>query len=361
MARTRGKSNRAGSAQASPGVAQRIRANRPQMSAAMDKIAALLLENPTAPLNLSITELAEQAGTSAATVTRFCRVIGYAGYVPLRVGVAADVGRGDANESWHTDIGRAFEPHDSGAEVVQALLNTHSRSLQATASSVDLEQFARIARRIATCQHLDIYGIGGSAGMATEMAMRLYRIGINVHAWPEVHVGLTSAAIQDGRSVAIGISNTGRTLETVQMLSQARSSGAFTVALTNRNDSPLAQLADEHLLTATPDEYLQPDELSAKHAQLFVLDLLYVLVAQQNFPRTTTKLAASAMAVLPHRRALRKQPVPVGAAAVEGAPQLARNQSSADPSRNAAPRQARNPRNPRHPTSGTLGKDVTHG
>jgi hypothetical protein len=147
----------------------------------------------------------------------------------------------------------------------------------------------------------------------------------------------------------------------VQMLSQARSSGAFTVALTNRNDSPLAQLADEHLLTATPDEYLQPDELSAKHAQLFVLDLLYVLVAQQNFPRTTTKLAASAMAVLPHRRALRKQPVPVGAAAVEGAPQLARNQSSADPSRNAAPRQARNPRNPRHPTSGTLGKDVTHG
>ena len=218
---------------------------------------------------------------------------------------------------------------------MQALLNTHSRSLQATASSVDLEQFARIAHRIATCEHLDIYGIGGSAGMATEMAMRLYRIGINVHAWPEVHVGLTSAAIQDGRSVAIGISNTGRTLETVQMLSQARSSGAFTVALTNRNDSPLAQLADEHLLTATPDEYLQPDELSAKHAQLFVLDLLYVLVAQQNFPRTTTKLAASAMAVLPHRRAVRKQPAPARSqrrgGRAEGRPQAEQSQHPAQP------------------------------
>ena len=303
-------SHRAGSADASPGVAHRIHAKRPQMSAAMAKIAALLLENPTAPLNLSITELAQQAGTSAATVTRFCRAIGYAGYVPLRVGVAADVGRGDANESWHTDIGRAFEPDDSAAQVVQALFNTHSRSLQATAASVDLEQFSRIAARIATCDHLDIYGIGGSAGMATEMAMRLYRIGINVHAWSEVHLGLTSAAIQDDRSVAIGISNTGRTQETVQMLSQARSTGALTIAMTNRDDSPLALLADEHLLTATPDEYLQPDELSAKHAQLFVLDLLYVLIAQQNFPRTTTKLAASAMAVLPHRRPLRKQADP---------------------------------------------------
>lgn len=295
-----------GPAQARAGVAHRISARRPQLSAAMDKIAVLLLAEPTAPLHLSITELAGQAGTSAATVTRFCRAIGYGGYVPLRVGVAADLGRGDANESWHTDIGRAFDPDDPAEAVLQALLDAHSRSLQATATSVDLDQLSRISARVATCAHVDLYGIGGSGFMATEMAMRLYRIGINVHAWSEVHLGLTSAAIQDDRSVAIGISNTGRTHETVQMLTQAKSTGAFTLALTNRTDSPLATVADEHVLTAAPDEYLRPDELSAKHSQLFVLDLLYVLTAQQNFPRTTTKLAASAMAVGPHRRSTRR-------------------------------------------------------
>jgi hypothetical protein len=51
-----------------------------------------------------------------------------------------------------------------------------------------------------------------------------------------------------------------------------------------------------------PDEYLQPDDLSAKHAQLFALDLLYLIVAQRNFARTATTLAASAAAVAPHRR-----------------------------------------------------------
>lgn len=50
------------------------------------------------------------------------------------------------------------------------------------------------------------------------------------------------------------------------------------------------------------ERFLQPDDLSAKHSQLFVLDLLYLLVAQQNFGRTTTTLAASALAVSPHRR-----------------------------------------------------------
>jgi len=127
------------------------------------------------------------------------------------------------------------------------------------------------------------------------------------------------------------------------MLSQARSTGAFTVAMTNRTDSTLAMLADEHLLTATPDEYLQPDELSAKHAQLFVLDLLYVLIAQQNFPRTTTKLAASAMAVLPHRRPLRK---PAGSGPLIPAGGDATDTRSSTPTSTPRP---------------TFGKDAPHG
>ena len=103
--------------------------------------------------------------------------------------------------------------------------------------------------------------------------------------------------------VAIAISNTGRTIETIEMLAQAKSSGAFTLAITSNADSPLAALADVHLVTVAPDEYLQPDDLSAKHAQLFALDLLYLIVAQRNFARTATTLAASAAAVAPHRRA----------------------------------------------------------
>ena len=93
-------------------------------------------------------------------------------------------------------------------------------------------------------------------------------------------------------SVAIGISNTGRTTETIEMLAPAKSSGAYTVAITSDAASPLARVADAHLITGAPEEYLQPDDLSAKHAQLFVLDLLYLIVAQRDFSRTTA-LAAS--------------------------------------------------------------------
>ncbi|GAA4166786.1 MurR/RpiR family transcriptional regulator [Gryllotalpicola daejeonensis] len=288
------------------GVSSRIQAALPEMSAAMAKIGALLLENPAAPLELSITELAERAGTSPATVTRFCRLIGYAGYPPLRVGAAADLGRSSA-ATWQSDIGRAFDPADSALEVLTALVSSHTAALQSTATQLDHAAAERAAAAIAGSGHVDIYGIGGSAGIATELQARLYRIGLNAHVWSEVHEGLTSAAIQGPGAVAVGISNTGRTGEMIEMLSLARSTGAFAVAITGNPESPLASVADVHLTAYAPDAYLQPDDLSAKHAQLLAIDLLYLLVAQQDFSRTTTTLAASAAAVAPHRRSLRSK------------------------------------------------------
>ena len=271
----------------------------------MAKIGAYLLEHPQAPLELSIMELAEQTKTSAATVTRFCRLLGYAGYVPFRVSIASDLGRSDARESWKADIGRAFGPDDSPRDVLSTLVNAHTRSLEETAAVMDLALMNKIARRIAMSSHVDIYGIGGSAVMAKELQSRLYRIGINAHHWSEVHAGLTSAAIQDSGTVAIGISNTGRTEETLQMLREAGEAGALTVALSNNPGSPLAESADASIITSVHEQFLQPDDLSAKHVQLLVLDLIYLLVAQVNFAKTTSKLAASAMAVSPHRRPTR--------------------------------------------------------
>lgn len=281
---------------------ERINSRLPQMPAAMTKIALLLLENPSAPLNLSITDLAKEAGASAATVTRFCRLLGYSGYIPFRVAVAADIGRGSALDSWRADVGRAFGPNDSAEQVLRTLLLSQTMSLQATADGIDLNQLSTVANTIAQCRHLDIYGIGGSGLMAEEMAGRLYRIGIPVHAWQEVHAALASAAIPRAGSVALAISNTGRTNETIEALSLARSSGAYTVAITGNLDSPLAAVTETHILAYASDGYLQPDDLAAKHAQLFVLELLYLLITQCNFSRSATMLAASAMAVSDHRQ-----------------------------------------------------------
>jgi DNA-binding MurR/RpiR family transcriptional regulator len=293
--------------------ATRIHAQLARMSPAMRKIAELVLADPAALLELSITDVASRAGTSASTVTRFCRLVGYSGYVQFRVGLASDLGHDDAYESWRADIGREFDPDDPPSELLGTLRNALDRGYDETTRLLDLAAVARIAEAICACRHLDIYGVVGSAEMAAELCGRLYRIGVNAHAHPEVHQGLASAATLPERSVAIGISNSGRTIETIEMLEQAKSSGAFTVAITGNPLSPLAMVADAYLVNATPTVYPQPDDILAKHTQLLVLDLLYLLVAQHDYTSTAERLTRSRVAVTSHRRLAAEQSVAVTA------------------------------------------------
>ena len=272
------------------------------MPAALARVADYLLVQPQAPLTLSIGELAEQAGTSAASVTRFCRMIGYAGYVELRVGIATDVGRSTARESWANEIGREVSPDDTPELLLARLIGSHTRSLREATSAIDLAVMSDVSRRIGRSRLVDIYGVGGSAMLGQELQGRLYRIGVPAFTWSDVHLGLVSAAIQGPDTVAIGISTTGRTEETIEMLAEADRAGAFTVAITNNPGSPLDELAQASIVTSVYEQALQPDDLSAKHGQLLVLDLLYLLVAQEDFDRSSDKLAASALAVASHRR-----------------------------------------------------------
>ena len=294
-------------------MSDRIRALLPEMPLALARVAEYLLRNPEAPLTLPIGELADQAGTSPATVTRFCRMLGFSGYVDLRMSSATDVGRSESLDSWATEIGSGFGPEDSPEELLRMLIGGHTRTLREATSAIDLAVMMEVSRRIAVSAQVDVYGVGGSAMLAEELQGRLYRIGIRAYAWSEVHIGLTSAAIQDTDTVAIGISTTGRTEEIIQMLTEAGRAGALTVAITNNPASPLAEVADRTIVTSVHEQFLQPDDLSAKHGQLLVLDLLYLLVAQANFDRSSAKLAASARAVASHRRPRR------GAASSAGA------------------------------------------
>lgn len=283
-------------------IARRIDAGRWRMPAAMARVADVVEQNPSAPLEWTISELAVQAQTSAATVTRFCRMIGFDGYTELRVRVASEIGRASATDEAPRHVRRVLAEDDPPEILMQTLLETHGRALQATVDRLDLGAVERAAKAIAGCDHLDIYAVGSSGTIAAFLRDRLYRIGVNSHLWTSAHDGLTSAALQGSTSAAIGMSTTGSTIDTVQMLSRAAAAGAFTVAITQDAHSALADAADEVIITASQSPSIRPDDLSAPHAQLFAIDLLYFLVAQQDFPASKARLEDTARAVAGLRR-----------------------------------------------------------
>lgn len=287
------------------GVVGRLRTELPTLPDALQRVAEQILEDPAEAAQASIVDLAERAGTSTATITRFCRVLGFRGYAALRVALAAEGGRQE-QARWATDIDREIEPGDSLERVLEVIAGADSRAIQETAAGLDLAAVARVADAIAAAGRVELFGLGSSGTAAREMAFRLERIRIPVWYREDAHKALTNAALLGTGDVAIGLSHEGRTREVIEVLAEAASQGALTVAITSFERSPLAETADVTLTTAVHETTFRVAALSALHSQLVALDLIYVAVAQRTYERTTEAFEVTARAVQAHR--LRDQP-----------------------------------------------------
>ena len=277
-----------------------LRSVLPGLAGALRQVGNVILEDPAWASRATIVELGERSGTSPATVTRFCRSLGLGGYTELRVGIATEIGRAD-QAGWEVGIGADVLPTDPIDRVLRTLLAVDLQAMHETAAGLDLPTVRVVVDALVGARRVDFYGVGGSAAVLEDMQMRMHRIGISTWAWSDVHNGLTSAALLGPEDVAIGLSHSGRSKETVEMLAQARASGAVTVAITNFSTSPIAEVADHLLCTSVRETSYRSGEMSARHSQFLVLDLLYLAVAQRTHERATETFARTAEAVAPHR------------------------------------------------------------
>ncbi|SEQ31951.1 transcriptional regulator, RpiR family [Lentzea xinjiangensis] len=285
------------SAESSPLV--KIRSLLPGLARAEQRVAKVVLENPGTVAHRSITEVAEQAGTSETTVTRFCKAIGVGGYPELRIALAADTARSAARANH--DMGGDIGPGDDLGQVVGKVAFADARAVEETAEQLDVEALGKVVEAVAGARRVDVYGFGASAFVAFDLQQKLHRIGLTCFAWNDTHIALTSAAVLTGEDVAVGISHTGSTSETVESLRVARETGATTVALTNFPRSPITEVADHVLTTAARETTFRSGAMASRIAQLTVIDCLFIGVAQHHVETAKTALEATYEAVSGHR------------------------------------------------------------
>jgi DNA-binding MurR/RpiR family transcriptional regulator len=281
------------------GVLVRIRAVLPSLRPAQRRVAEAVLRDPAGTAELPIGSLAQQCATSAATVMRFCHSAGFQGYPDLRLALARETGREAAGEgiALSPDIGR----DDSLADIVAKIASNDAAAVQDTAATLDLDALARAVDAVAAARRIDVYGLGASGFVGQDLHQKLHRIGLLAFAWPDPHAALTSAALLDADCVAIAISHTGTTTDTVDALRAARESGACTIAITNFVPSPLTGCADLVLATAARETTFRSGAMASRIAQLAVIDCLFVGVAQRSYDRTVTALDRTFRAIQSRR------------------------------------------------------------
>ena len=279
----------------------RARGLLPSLSPAEQRVARVVIEEAATAAQLTISDLAERARSSQATVVRFCRAMGFGGYSELRLTLAAEAGRAAEAITLGEPVGSDISETDDLAQVVKKIAFADARAVEETATQIDIAVLEQVVDLVVGARRVDIYGVGASAFVAADFQHKLHRIGRIAYAWSDTHVALTSAALLDERDVAFGISHTGTTTDTLEAFAEAGRNGARTVALTNFPRSPLGRSAELVLTTAARETTFRSGAMSSRLAQLTVIDCVFVGVAQRTYPETRRALDVTYRAVRARR------------------------------------------------------------
>lgn len=259
-----------------------IRELRHSTSPAIRDVAETIERDPRKMINLSVRELAAASRTSASSVIRLCRKLGCEGYREFQRELVYELASMDGiNDVALEDI----VPEDDVDSVLEKVLRSDVRSMEATARLVDPGVLAECARAIANCRTVNLYGVGASLLAARDMQTKLERVDKVCRIQDDWHGQLLSARNLHADDVAVVFSYSGLTEEMLTVARYAREHGATVIAITRAIGSELADEADLVLGVASSEPLIRSGAMGSRMSQLLIVDALYATYVIQDYER----------------------------------------------------------------------------
>lgn len=240
----------------------RLRANISALPRALASAAKYVLDSPEKVVHQTIRELASFSGSSEASIMRLCRMLDYSGYRDFKIALASELALRPVGDGVAADDG----------DHLRALAEAHAASVLSSAELIDAEHLAWVAEKLIAARRIEIYGAAVSGLVAEIFAYNLRRLGLNAFAYSDPNYALEVMDTLGGDDVAIAVSGSGATADTVRLAERVRTRGVHTIAMTGALGSALTRHADGVLVTLRRESPVTGGEIPASTAQLFVVD-----------------------------------------------------------------------------------------
>jgi DNA-binding MurR/RpiR family transcriptional regulator len=282
-------------ASAPRGVLRAIRSHREDLRKSEGRVADYILAAPDKVIYQSISELAENAGTSEPTVIRFCRALKFRGYHDLKIQLAQD--RVPEVKHIHEDVA----PGDDAATLIRKVFHTNALAITDTLDILDPQGIARAIQALAGAKRIEFFGLGGSGAVAMDAHHKFFRLGISCAWHNDSHMQAMSAAMMGPGCVLVAISHSGSTKDIVETVEIAKGTGATTIAIVSHRKAPVVDLADVALCVHARETGFRPEPMSSRIAHLCIIDALAVGVALKRSKTVVASLQKTRRALVGKR------------------------------------------------------------
>ena len=255
-------------------VESRIISMMPSLKTAERRVADYLLRHLNgADSELTVAAVAQGSGSSAGTVVRTCRSLGYQGYQQVRVLIARD--RLATSTSVNEGDGAAnpaaiHSPRTDGERVHERATTLASQlpMLMGMLSDKDLDAAVKLAK---AAKRILVIANGLSAPIGASFTSRLLRNGFDVACFNDTIDQHIAASMLTDDCLVFVFSGSGANTHTLAAVRAAKDAGANIVALTYFAASPLITLANVTLLVGPPNLTFDSELKDVSRVALMIL------------------------------------------------------------------------------------------
>ncbi len=241
------------------------------------RIAGYILAHPEEVISATAKEIGEQTQSSAPSVVRFIKKIGYSSVNEFKLSINSE--KNEKREQKYDDVNLA----DSFEVTKRKLCNNAILTLEETSEVLKQEQIKTIVHLLEEKEVLFVFGIGASSIIAEDIYQKWGRIGKIIFFEKDLHILTAMLSSHQANSAIWLVSNSGQTREVIKAAQIAKKINIPIIAQTMLGKNPLSKLADHLIQTSIPKEaFLRSAATNSLFAQLLVVDTIFYSFLQNN-------------------------------------------------------------------------------
>ena len=281
-------------------VGPRVRMMLPTMTRLEARVVDLVLGRRAFTEATPLQTVASAAEVSEAMVVKVAKKLGYDGYRDFRASLAAD------NRLPIVAMHEELSLEDSTATIMQKVFHTAIQALEETLAILDPADIELAADLFDGAGTRDFYGLGGSAQIARDAAHKFLRIGVRASVHDDAHMMAMSASLLGPGDVVAAFSHSGETDAVIEAVAIAKAAGASIVVITSHRGSALGGMANVALRSTAQGSPLTGENAAARIAQLNIIDVFFMAVAQRGGTTVERNLEKTMRSVRAKRKAARR-------------------------------------------------------
>ncbi|BAI74524.1 DNA-binding transcriptional regulator (plasmid) [Azospirillum sp. B510] len=254
-----------------------IRRRRSGLKRSEGRIADLVLADPRRVLDLNVTSLAQAAEVSEATVVRFCRSVGCAGFPDFKLRLAGSQARDEARGGTPY-VSQDVAPDDDVGILARKIFSSSAAALTTASAALDDRALERAITLLADAPRVLCVGTGGSSALAQDAAHKLLRFGADAQPCADPVLARMLLVNMGAGCVLLALSNTGRSGTINELAAAARAQGMAVVAITAPR-SPLASMATVVIASQPVEDTEMYTPMASRLVHLTLIDVLSTGVA----------------------------------------------------------------------------------